>query len=54
MARTQVTVSHPRHRRPADDLASTDLDPRPGAIRAERSWRCATVLRDATDFWSLR
>ena len=54
-ATTQVTVSRTgRHRRTADDVATTDLDPRPGAVRDEWSWRSATELRDATTFWGPR
>lgn len=54
-SRTQVTRSSTgRHRRPADDVAGTDLDPRPGAVCREWSWHDATSLRDATTFWGRR
>lgn len=55
MSSTQVTASRAgRHRRTADDVATTDLDPRPGAVRREWSWHAATTLRDATSFWGQR
>jgi len=54
-ATTQVTVSRTgRQHRTADDVATTDFDPRPGAVRAEWSWCPGTTLRDVTTFWSLR
>ena len=54
-ATTQVTISPTgRHRRTADDVATTDLDPRTGSVR--EAWSCCpgTALRDATTFWSQR
>ena len=53
-ATTRVTVSRTgRHRRP-EDVATTDLDPRPGAVAEEWSWRSATELRGTTTFWGTR
>jgi hypothetical protein len=51
-ATTQVKSRTGRHRRPDEDVA--DLDPRPGAVREDWSWRSATSLRDLKTFWAQR
>ena len=50
----RISMQAQRHspRRLVDD--TTDLDPRPSAVRRESTWHDATSLRDATAFWGSR